>query len=410
MIGAGSITCFGGADQSRSCSLQELLTKAEQSRGGRSLAFTPERMEVVVRFADVLARDLTFRDFPALRAFAFWIRKSAITRLHLDFTARLPANCVALGRGIAFHVPPANVDTIFLYSWVVAFLTGNVNITRLPSSLSRPVEHALTALLELLRDGGFSDMFVFYPPSDPINRALSHIADLRFVWGGDAKVAAFETLPLRTGGRSLVFPDRTSCTVIDGAYLASLDDRAREALARRLYNDIFVFDQMACSSPHLIYVVGRSTTHAAYIEHLVGEVDRVAHASGTIIGPSHDIEKLAAAMQLAAEGAVVQVQRFSPETTLVELAPAAAVLPRVGGGFLSIFYIAALDDLADRISERTQTLGYAGFTRETMDAFARIVGMRGLCRVVPIGQALNFDVVWDGHDLLHDSVRLIRVS
>ena len=32
-----------------------------------------------------------------------------------------------------------------------------------------------------------------------------------------------------------------------------------------------------------------------------------------------------------------------------------------------------------------------------------------ICRIVPIGQSLSFDAVWDGYDLLRDSVRLIRI-
>jgi hypothetical protein len=46
------------------------------------------------------------------------------------------------------------------------------------------------------------------------------------------------------------------------------------------------------------------------------------------------------------------------------------------------------------------TLGYAGFTRGQLEAFARTAGISGLCRIVPISQALDFEVGWDGHDLL----------
>ncbi|MFC6804089.1 acyl-CoA reductase [Deinococcus caeni] len=36
-------------------------------------------------------------------------------------------------RGLVFHVPPANVDTIFIYSWLMSVLAGNRNVIRLSS-------------------------------------------------------------------------------------------------------------------------------------------------------------------------------------------------------------------------------------------------------------------------------------
>ena len=53
---------------------------------------------------------------------------------------------VAANALIAFHVTPANVDTLFVYSWVLSLLVGNANIVRL-SSRSTPVR---TRILETI--------------------------------------------------------------------------------------------------------------------------------------------------------------------------------------------------------------------------------------------------------------------
>ena len=87
------------------------------------------------------------------------------------------------------------------------------------------------------------------------------MSDGRVVWGGDAKVALFAPLPLRNGGKSIWFGDRFSFSTINGAAVDKLDDAAIKALAKKLHNDIFVFDQMACSSPHALYVVGEAADH-----------------------------------------------------------------------------------------------------------------------------------------------------
>jgi hypothetical protein len=41
-------------------------------------------------------------------------------------------------------------------------------------------------------------------------------------------------------------------------------------------------------------------------------------------------------------------------------------------------------------------LGYFGFPHEEIARFARALCGRGLFRIVPIGEALQFGAVWDG--------------
>lgn len=401
------VTLFTGTSEQAKLSLEAFVAQIEAIRGHRSRPFLPDRIELVIRFADAISRDPRFSDAPAIRAFAFWTRKSAIETMRINFVKHLPDSVVPIGRGIAFHLPPANVDTIFLYSWVIAFLTGNVNVTRLPSVLGPLMDRTLGILVDLLADGRFSDIFVSYPASEAINRTVSSVSDLRLVWGGDAKARIFSALPLRLDGRALVFPDRYSYSVIDGAHLAALDPEANEALARRLFNDVFIFGQMACSSPHMLYVVGAIKSCGEAVHRLLKEVNSIARGEDRTIDPAYGIEKFAVATQLAAEGIVAGVERFSTKLTAALMIAPGSV--SVGGGFLGVRYLADLDDLVDLVEDRDQTLSYEGFPRETIEAFARSAGTRGLRRINPIGQSLNFDVVWDGNDLLRDAVRLIRV-
>lgn len=388
-------------------SLDEFQTLVARAREKHTLAFTPERTQLVATFANALLRDPLCKKSTPLQVFAFWTRKSAIEAMRNSFDKSLPHRTLAVGRGVALHMPPANVDTIFLYSWVIAFLGGNVNVTRLPSALGADMERALDILLQLVRDGGFADAFVHYSINDEINAALSRLADLRFVWGGDEKVRSFERLPLRIDGRALVFPDRYSYSVMDGATLGLIDGADMGSLAKQLFNDLFVFSQMACSSPHILYVVGDAEQHRAHVQRLLHAVDALANAREILIDPAHGVEKFTSAVQFAAQGEVRRVERYSSETMAVELSGAAT--PSVGGGFVAISYIDTLDDLASHVETRDQTLSYFGFARERMEDFARLCATRGLCRIVPIGQSLSFDAVWDGYDLLRDSVRLIRI-
>ena len=55
-------------------------------------------------------------------------------------------------RGLVFHVPPANVDTIFVYSWALSALAGNPNVVRISSRSAGAADACSTTLNETLGD------------------------------------------------------------------------------------------------------------------------------------------------------------------------------------------------------------------------------------------------------------------
>jgi hypothetical protein len=80
-----------------------------------------------------------------------------------------------------------------------------------------------------------------------------------------------------------------------------------------------------------------------------------------------------------------------------------------GGGLVRHVPLAGLGDLLPFIGEGDQTLTQWGVDADALRGFAAQAGARGLDRIVPIGEALAFDVVWDGFDLVEDMLRRVRV-
>ena len=158
--------------------------------------------------------------------FAFWTRRAALMKLAASFAARVPQHALARPRGLVFHLPPQNVETVFLYSWALAYLAGNANIVRLPQAISARMRAIVDLFLERLEaQGDESQLFVHYPSQGDLGAKISARSDARVVWGGDAKVALFAPLPLRNGGKSIWFGDRFSFSTINGAALDKLDER-----------------------------------------------------------------------------------------------------------------------------------------------------------------------------------------
>ena len=49
-------------------------------------------------------------------------------------------NYVLLPLGKTFHIAPSNVDTIFVYSWLISMLMGNINVIRISSRISEQID------------------------------------------------------------------------------------------------------------------------------------------------------------------------------------------------------------------------------------------------------------------------------
>jgi len=54
-------------------------------------------------------------------------------------------------------------------------------------------------------------------------------------------------------------------------------------------------------------------------------------------------------------------------------------------------------------------LTYFGFKKKFLKAFFEINNFNGIDRVVPFGQALNINLIWDGYDLTKILSREIEI-
>ena len=88
-------------------------------------------------FSLELLRDKKNLSYPEIISFAFWIRKSNL--LKMQQVVDLKKNEVRLGKGIVLHIPPSNITTGFLYSWVFGLLSGNSNIIKVSSKNFAPL-------------------------------------------------------------------------------------------------------------------------------------------------------------------------------------------------------------------------------------------------------------------------------
>src|SRR5438034_9618738 len=76
--------------------------------------FSAEVMEFCAGFSRALFKDAEAARYAELQALAFWMRKAELSRMRDEFAGLATPQTVRAPRGLVFHVPPANVDTIFI--------------------------------------------------------------------------------------------------------------------------------------------------------------------------------------------------------------------------------------------------------------------------------------------------------
>lgn len=72
-------------------------------------------------------------------------------------------------------------------------------------------------------------------------------------------------------------------------------------------------------------------------------------------------------------------------------------------GQFGIFYQKNINLLSELIIDndrKIQTLTYAGLTKDSLKSFFRKIDLKGIDRIVPLGEALEFSHIWDGIDLI----------
>jgi hypothetical protein len=370
-----------------------------------------------IEFAAALSRALTTspaaRLHPELMALGFWLRPAHLKKL-IDDQLSASGDAVQMPRGLCLHIAPGNVDTIFVYSWMLSLLCGNRSIVRISSRESEQTRELLATLADLFKDPAWSRiashvLFVRYGHDEQITQALSAACDMRIIWGGDNAVQSIRAIPLPPHATELCFPDKFSLTVLRAAGLRTLDGQALNTLAKNLCNDAYTFGQMACSSPRLLLWLGsEADTQAARAllwPAVEARVPQMAHG----LGAADAINKAVFADLLAMD-ADVKIEAGHPLVRRVWLdTPAVHAELHCGGGLFHESRIADLDGLLPLLSRRVQTVSAWGFTRQELVSWARQAGPRGVDRIVPVGQALDFAPVWDGVNLWRAFLREIDI-
>ncbi len=377
--------------------------------------FSENTVAFVEAFSRQLFESLAAKKFPELMALAFWMRRGRIEKIKDDFEQQ-HANKVLLGRGVVFHVAPANVDTLFIYSWFLSLLVGNSNIIRLSSKTNAQLTLLIDVLNNLFEQDCFSairnrTLLVRYGHDDEITGYFSGRCDVRVIWGGDTTIQHIRSIPIPPTAVELPFADKFSLAVIDAAAFAQSNEQ--QEVVDKFYNDAYWFGQMACSSPRLVVWVGVTDAVDAAQQSFWSLLEKKVLQAKPDLSAADVMNKFVTSSMMAID---------HPEVTLkhdehgyihrVQISGLNDVDEQKHCG-AGLFFEAKLDDLKELVhyfNIRNQTVTYYGIKQTEWQQLIKSSRPKGVDRIVPIGQALNFSVTWDGVDLLRSFCREISIE
>lgn len=382
-----------------------------------SIPFSDELLAFTAELSGLILGDRRSRPLPEVVALGYRLRPASMRALADHFAALSSSNAVRVPVGLALHIPPANVDPIFAYSWILSLLCGNCNIVRTPSRRGAVAELLMTQIDQVLAHYPrlvTANAFVEYGHEDSITEALSAQAAIRAIWGGDETIRHIRALPLPPRAKEVVFADRVSFAVIAAPAFLALDDAAASGLMEQFFLDVFLFNQMACSSVRLLAWCGASQDTRRAAKRAIPLLRQAIERRQFTLEAADALAKYGACLRLALELPVTGFDWGSGKLAVVDLKEGEPLNwpaePLVGGGLLLQAHVAELASLVPMISLRTQTLAQFGFEVEQLAQFARMLNGRGVDRIVPLGSAMNFAPIWDGYDLLCEFTRLVTIG
>lgn len=368
--------------------------------------FSDEACGFLQELSSVILKSPIARQYPDLSAVAFWCRKA-----NIDKKKNIIDNCQnRLGRGLCFHIAPSNIPINFAFSFFFSLLAGNANIVRIPSREFEQVNVLVRIMKDVLEN--YPEIrertaFVKYGRDNEITESFSEKADARMIWGGDTTIESIKKLKTKPRCVDITFADRYSICIINAEEILVLPAEKLQRLAENFYNDTFLMDQNACSSPQLIYWINDNEKGRELFWEIVEKtaakkyqlqdavcVDKYTKLCEDSIDNGEIIDK------------IISHDNYLYRCNIKELDPQIDKL-RGKCGYFYEYSLKNFDELFNIVNSKYQTVTYFGINPENL--LNKIIKKKivGIDRIVPIGKAMDIDAIWDGHNLIAELSRII---
>jgi|TARA_B110000914_G_scaffold225686_1_gene247147 hypothetical protein len=367
--------------------------------------------DFICDLSKVLLQHANYKKYPDIITLAFWCRKQNIDIMKRNFSA----NELRVGLGLVFHITPSNVPTNFAYSLLFGLLTGNSNIIKVPSKKFEQINIICDCIKKILKKKKYIQIknkitIVRYNNFDEFTDKISSICDARLIWGGNKSIKEIRKFTLNPRSRDIAFSDRFSLCAINAQSILELDQSGLNRVVEKFYNDTYLVDQNACSSPHLIVWLGNKGSKAKnifwqklykytlkkYTLPKIASIDKYTKLCEDLINLPN----------------IKSHKNYTNLLHVVTLKNLDFNINKLRGkwGYFYEYNSKNLDYIAKFIDQSCQTLTYIGISKDILKKFVVKNNLKGIDRIVPTGQGLSMSLNWDGYNINQALSRIIDLK
>ena len=364
------------------------------------IPFSDDVISFLSALSSSILKDRDCRLYPDVVTFAFFCRKAHLLKLKEQYDS---GETLRLGRGIVFHIAPSNVPVNFGYSLVAGLLAGNYNVVRASSKPFPQVDlivRHIASLGEKYKEVNKRIALVRYGHDSEANDFFTSVCQVRVIWGGDETIARLRHSPLQPRSFDVTFADRYSFAIFNADEMAG--EKHINRIAEGFYNDTYLFDQNACSAPHLIVWLGskenKTKAKTLFWDALYNEVIRKRYHFQDVMA----VDKLTTFYQQSVAMPIGNIPTKNNLLVRINLKKLNRDIDQYRGkcGYFTEYDAICLSEIVPVIKYKYQTVAIYGISKETLRSFVLDNKLIGIDRFVKVGDTTAFSLTWDGYNLI----------
>ena len=387
------------------------ITKNKRFNINVSEPFNDQSIDFLSDFSKELKKEKKIYKFPDLIYLVFWSSYKKIGEVKKKF---LSSN-IRLGRGLIFHICPSNVPTNFIYSFFFGLLSGNSNIVKVPSKAFSEKNIILSTINKLFKKKKYlglknSNFFIKYDEKIENTQKISSICDGRVIWGGDKTINEVRKIWIPERAIELTFADRYSLSILNLNKFKKIKNHEIKLIAKKFFYDSYMMNQSACNSPHFVFWVGKKNNNLQ--QKFWKELNYIAEQK-FILDESMVLNKYSNLIKNMIDQKNFQnIKLFKNNLYVVNPNKNIKNIENIRGisGMFFQKNIASIIELKKFITKKCQTVTYFGLNKKQIESFVLKNNLFGIDRVVPVGKALDINLVWDGYDVIDSLSRTITLE
>lgn len=373
-------------------------------------AYAEETIACLGEFSRLLLNLSEIKRYPDVAALAYWLRAANLKKIAEQKLA--DKSLLLRPVGNVLHIAPANIDTLFFYSGALSLLTGNRNLIRLSRRRGESQALILDALHRLYQNNRWRPilerLYLFESEHDDlVLKDVCQTIDLRIIWGGDATIANIRKIPIPAYCRELTFPDKFSLALLGSAELVQASDAELNSLIQKFVNDSYSFNQQACSSPKAVIWLGSLQDSENARRRFWPALEKFLLMHDY---PRSQSEQMSALINAQIIGCQINITRIHTDGFWFCRALISNLEPDFeqchhGNAMFYELMIERIEQLTPQLKRQHQTLIYWGISGKMINNWLCTNLPKGIDRTVVIGNALDFNFIWDGVDISNNLVK-----